>query len=398
MAKLFGNKPKWPSTQVVLGAIVKQFDDSWMVFAEVDFRKVTPGIVVPSDADLFLCHPQHGFCFIECKGGGIRRSENKKWQQYQSKDPKKIGWHDIDPNKQAEQAQRVFLEWAKSNGLLKKSFTQRIALVAFPNAKKTDKVYSPDVEKVSIWGEDIDHLSEKILELLPLSGENFFDQSDLRNALVGEIPPLEWILPSEKIEEALQLENIRLNSKLEEWQQEVVRLSKQTQSPGLTIADLKKLNDQQDGLRSEIQSLTQAISSIFTHDELRSDIRSLTNAISAIPSPQGLDDQKNGKLIAAITFVGIAIIVSAFVLLRNQKSENIPSAPIQTFENCPAMNEIYKGGVAKEGITGDTVGSPDNRYLIDFGIAPRFSTELYEKNKERDRDKDGIACEKRSEL
>ncbi|MHB1090290.1 MAG: excalibur calcium-binding domain-containing protein [Ilumatobacteraceae bacterium] len=402
MAKLFGNEPKWSSTQVVLGEIVKQFDDSWMVFAEVDFRKVTPGIVVPSDADIFLCHPQHGFCFIECKGGGIRRSENKKWQQYQYKDPRKIGWQNIDPNKQAEQARRVFLEWGKSNDLLKKSFTQTIALVAFPNASKTGKVYSPDVEKVAIWGEDLAHISKKILELLPLSGDKFFNQSDLRNALVGEIPPLEWILPAEKIHEELQLENSQLNLKLKELEQREIWLSEQRQSPELTKDELKKLNDQQNNLRSDIQSLTQAIASISTQDDLRSDIQSLTQAvssipkqddmrseiqsikqaISSIPSQQGLDDQKQGKLIAAITFVGLAIIVSAFILVPNRKSEDTPSAQInKNYESCRDLYIDFPTGVAKNAESVGSTGAEDNLPVYDLNY------------KKLDGDNDGVACE-----
>jgi hypothetical protein len=55
------------------------------------------------------------------------------------------------------------------------------------------------------------------------------------------------------------------------------------------------------------------------------------------------------------------------------------------------MNKVYPGGVAKVGVTGDMVSGE----LKPFGIQPVFDTAIYEANKARDRDGDGIACEKR---
>jgi hypothetical protein len=55
------------------------------------------------------------------------------------------------------------------------------------------------------------------------------------------------------------------------------------------------------------------------------------------------------------------------------------------------MNKVYPGGVARVGVTGDMVSGE----LKPFGIQPVFDTALYEANKARDGDKDGIACEKR---
>lgn len=65
--------------------------------------------------------------------------------------------------------------------------------------------------------------------------------------------------------------------------------------------------------------------------------------------------------------------------------------PIQVFANCGELNEAYPGGVAKTGVTGDMVSGE----LRPFGRMPVFDDALYEANKARDRDKDGIACEKR---
>jgi hypothetical protein len=55
------------------------------------------------------------------------------------------------------------------------------------------------------------------------------------------------------------------------------------------------------------------------------------------------------------------------------------------------MNKVYPGGVARVGVTGDMVSGE----LKPFGKMPVFDTALYEANKARDGDKDGIACEKR---
>ena len=61
------------------------------------------------------------------------------------------------------------------------------------------------------------------------------------------------------------------------------------------------------------------------------------------------------------------------------------------FANCGELNAVYPGGVAKNGVTGDTVSGE----LRSFGKQPVFDDALYEANVRRDGDKDGIACEKR---
>ena len=72
-----------------------------------------------------------------------------------------------------------------------------------------------------------------------------------------------------------------------------------------------------------------------------------------------------------------------------------PPAPtsavaIQVFRNCAELNVTYPGGVAKVGVTGNTVSGT----LRPFGITPHFDDALYAANIARDGDKDGIACEK----
>lgn len=63
---------------------------------------------------------------------------------------------------------------------------------------------------------------------------------------------------------------------------------------------------------------------------------------------------------------------------------------VQVFRNCAELNVVYPGGVAKVGVTGNTVSGT----LRAFGITPHFDDALYAANIARDGDKDGIACEK----
>lgn len=61
------------------------------------------------------------------------------------------------------------------------------------------------------------------------------------------------------------------------------------------------------------------------------------------------------------------------------------------YPNCDALNSVYPHGVARIGVAYDLVSG---RYLPVSG-PPFFSTSLYNLNPGRDRDKDGIACERR---
>lgn len=59
---------------------------------------------------------------------------------------------------------------------------------------------------------------------------------------------------------------------------------------------------------------------------------------------------------------------------------------IKAYPNCKALNKDYKGGVAKSKTTKNKGGKTHYK--------PYVSKDLYNKNKARDRDKDGIACER----
>ncbi|AEV82923.1 hypothetical protein ACWT_1904 [Actinoplanes sp. SE50] len=65
------------------------------------------------------------------------------------------------------------------------------------------------------------------------------------------------------------------------------------------------------------------------------------------------------------------------------------AAPAVTFKNCTELNKKYKHGVGKRGAEDRVSGS--TKPVTTFSV----NNDLYAANKRLDRDKDGIACEKR---
>ncbi|WP_134741650.1 excalibur calcium-binding domain-containing protein [Nocardioides sp. 503] len=63
------------------------------------------------------------------------------------------------------------------------------------------------------------------------------------------------------------------------------------------------------------------------------------------------------------------------------------SAKAKTFKNCTALNKVYPHGVGKPNARDKTSGTPVTSF--------KRSKPLYDANTKSDRDKDGIACEKR---
>jgi len=59
----------------------------------------------------------------------------------------------------------------------------------------------------------------------------------------------------------------------------------------------------------------------------------------------------------------------------------------KTFKNCTAMNKVYPHGVGRSGARDKTSGTPVTTFKV--------SSSIYAANRGSDRDKDGIACEKR---
>ena len=89
------------------------------------------------------------------------------------------------------------------------------------------------------------------------------------------------------------------------------------------------------------------------------------------------------KLIRAV--VVLALAASGGAVLATPAE----AAPAKTYKNCAELNQKYKHGVGKEGATDRVRGSakPVRNFSVD--------TKVYDANKSRDRDRDGVACEKR---
>jgi hypothetical protein len=67
---------------------------------------------------------------------------------------------------------------------------------------------------------------------------------------------------------------------------------------------------------------------------------------------------------------------------------SIPAeAAAKSYSNCKKLNKVYKHGVGKPGAHDHTSGTPVTNFTRNKAV--------YKKNTGRDRDKDGIACEKK---
>ncbi len=91
----------------------------------------------------------------------------------------------------------------------------------------------------------------------------------------------------------------------------------------------------------------------------------------------------SGPPLRAPSTVADAAPISAAPVAKAKKAK--------TFKNCTALSKVYKGGVAKAGVKANKVGGKKKR----FTVKPTFSSALYKANAHLDRDKDGVACEKR---
>jgi hypothetical protein len=64
-----------------------------------------------------------------------------------------------------------------------------------------------------------------------------------------------------------------------------------------------------------------------------------------------------------------------------------PAAAAKHYRNCTALNKVYKHGVGRPHAHDHTSGTPVTNFYR--------SRALYNANSDKDRDGDGIACEKR---
>jgi hypothetical protein len=84
----------------------------------------------------------------------------------------------------------------------------------------------------------------------------------------------------------------------------------------------------------------------------------------------------------------LVLITAAAPLLAGQAAASVesPAAASKKFRNCTALNKVYPHGVGKVGARDKTRGTPVTNF--------KRSNKLYRENTARDRDRDGIACEK----
>lgn len=87
--------------------------------------------------------------------------------------------------------------------------------------------------------------------------------------------------------------------------------------------------------------------------------------------------------------VGAAVCSIALALTTLSLGALPAEAKAKTYKNCTALNKDYRHGVGKPGARDKVSGK--TKPVTNF----KKSTALYNANKKSDRDKDGIACEKR---
>jgi hypothetical protein len=90
----------------------------------------------------------------------------------------------------------------------------------------------------------------------------------------------------------------------------------------------------------------------------------------------------------------LVVVAIAIAAATTSAAPAEAAATVQHYANCTAVHHAYTGGIAKQGVTTNTVrshGSVTHRALKGRVL---HSTAMYAANRKLDRDKDGIACEK----
>ena len=91
----------------------------------------------------------------------------------------------------------------------------------------------------------------------------------------------------------------------------------------------------------------------------------------------------------SVAAVSLAIVI-ALTGLSGQAALAAPvTTSAKTYANCDALHKKYPHGVAKKGARDKVSGS--TKPVTNFTV----NTAVYNANKKSDRDKDGVACEKR---
>ena len=83
----------------------------------------------------------------------------------------------------------------------------------------------------------------------------------------------------------------------------------------------------------------------------------------------------------------IATGATAVLLTAGLVATTSTAAEAKTFKNCTQLNKTYPHGVGKPGAKDKTSGTPVTNFTR--------NKKVYNQNTKSDRDKDGIACEKK---
>ncbi len=85
----------------------------------------------------------------------------------------------------------------------------------------------------------------------------------------------------------------------------------------------------------------------------------------------------------------LSIVVASFSLTIGVVASAAPAtaAPAKKYANCTKLNKVHPHGVGKPGAKDKTSGKPVTNFKV--------SKAIYNMNSGSDRDKDGIACERK---
>lgn len=82
----------------------------------------------------------------------------------------------------------------------------------------------------------------------------------------------------------------------------------------------------------------------------------------------------------------LPIVLGVGLIFGLSTTAETAEAAAKSYKNCKELNKDYKGGVAESSSSKNKGGKTKYK--------PTVSKELYNANKDKDRDKDGIACER----
>ena len=93
-----------------------------------------------------------------------------------------------------------------------------------------------------------------------------------------------------------------------------------------------------------------------------------------------------GLLVAATLLLNG--VLPAFAAQENATNSQHGTVAAKDYKNCTALNKVYKHGVGKPGAVDHVSGH--SQKVTNFTV----NLKVYNANKSKDRDHDGIACEK----